>query len=110
MEDQEEEAGSNGEEEEKCGGEEENGAEESAAGAGAGAVVVASIEMETGGIFGRRNSVDLVLGELDDVGARRRVFGRWRDRIAGVDRMIRSSIRLKRARVSGMNTFGHGRK
>lgn len=58
-------------------------------------MVVASVEVEAGGVFRRRNSVDLVFGDLDDVGSRRRAF----------ERIIRSGIRVK----SGVNTVGHGR-
>lgn len=56
-------------------------------------MVVASVEVEAGGVFRRRNSVDLVLGDLDDVGGRRRAFG-----------IIRSGVRVN----SGVNTVGHG--
>ena len=42
-------------------------------------MALASVEFEAVGVFGRRKAVDLVLGELDDVGA-----GRWRGGLGGV--------------------------
>lgn len=61
-------------------------------------MLAASVELEAVSIFGGRNAVYLVLGELDDVGT-----GRRRGRLIGVGG-------ARTGGIGGMDAVGHGRR